>query len=612
MGLYGSAPEAPDPKETAAAQTSTNLATAIGNSYLGNINQVTPDGKLTYSQTGQNFVTDPNGQTYYKNGDKYVLGDAHKNDEGWTAVNGYYVPTFTATTELSKMQDAIKQQEDHASLNLASLANDQSKRIDNILGQSLNLSDAPRASNPSNLNLPDYQKYGEGPDLQNNIANAGNIRNTVANAGAIGRTVADAGNIRNSIANAGPLQKNIADAGSIQSSLGNAGDITKSYNVDFDTSKYADALMSRLNPQLKQDSDALNAKLVNQGLQPGSEAYNRAFQQQGQKENDARLAAILNAGQEQSRIAGLAQQQAAFQNAAQEQGYNQGLSSGNFANTAQAQKYAQNANNATFANQAQGQQYQQNANDAQFANTAQGQLYQQNANNLQLANAAQQQQYQQNANNLQLANAAQQQQYAQNANDAQFSNAARQQQYTNKQSAISGNNALQDQTFNARLTRDNAMDQARAQYLNEQYAQRNQSLNEITGLMSGAPVQNPNFVNTNPGQIANVDYAGIVNDAYKNQLAAYQQDQAGIGQLLGGLGGLFALSDRRAKKDIKKVGEAKGLGLYEYSMRGKHDDGKRHIGVMAQEVEKKRPDAVITGPDGLKRVSYGKLFAAGA
>lgn len=476
--MYGSAPQPPDPQETAAAQTQTNLSTAIGNTYLGNMNQVTPDGTLTYKQTGQNFVNDPNGQTYYYNKDanggdgKYVLGDSHKGEDGWNAVSGYEVPTFTVTTSLSPDQAEIHQNETDASKNLSALAKDQSARIDNILGKSINLNNAPKAWDPSNLDLQNYTHYKDGPDLQTKLGNAGNVQDN--------------------------------------------------YKVDFNTNDYANALMARLNPQLRQDSDALSAKLVNQGLQPGSEAYNRAFQQQGQKENDARVAAILNAGQEQSRVAGLAQQQAEFHNAAQAQ------------------------------------------------------------------------------------------QYSQNLQDANFTNAAKQQMYGNQNAAISGNNALQDQSFNARLTRGNAIDQARANYLNEQYANRNQNINEITSLMSGAPVQSPNFVNTNPGQIANVDYAGIVNDTYKNKLAAYQQDQTGLGQLFGSIGNLFSMSDRRVKKDIKKVGELKGMGLYEYAMRGNLDDGKRHLGVIAQEVEKKRPDVVITGHDGIKRVNYGKLFAAGA
>ncbi len=39
-------------QQTAAASTPTNVGTAVANAYLGNVNQVTPDGSLTYSQSG--------------------------------------------------------------------------------------------------------------------------------------------------------------------------------------------------------------------------------------------------------------------------------------------------------------------------------------------------------------------------------------------------------------------------------------------------------------------------------------------------------------------------------------------------------------------------------
>lgn len=47
-----SAPAAPDPQVTAAAQTQSNLATAQQQSVLNNANQYTPYGSLTYSQPG--------------------------------------------------------------------------------------------------------------------------------------------------------------------------------------------------------------------------------------------------------------------------------------------------------------------------------------------------------------------------------------------------------------------------------------------------------------------------------------------------------------------------------------------------------------------------------
>lgn len=66
-----------------------------------------------------------------------------------------------------------------------------------------------------------------------------------------------------------------------------------------------DAMYSRLNPQLDRSRAALETQLVNRGIRPGSEAYDRAMQQIGQNENDARMQVMLSSGQEQSRLAGL-------------------------------------------------------------------------------------------------------------------------------------------------------------------------------------------------------------------------------------------------------------------------------------------------------------------
>lgn len=444
------APTPPDPKATASAQTSTNIGTAVANGYIGNINQVTPDGSLTYKVTGSQKWTDP------------LSGKA------------YRLPTWTAVQKLSAEQAAIKAQNDAANLNLATLANQQSSLLTDLLGKPMDLTGAPAAGDPSQLGLPQYQQFSGGPQLA--------------------------------------------------TSMGNAGNISHSYNTDFDTSKYEEALMARLNPQLERDRAALETRLANQGLQPGSEAYNRAIDEANRTANDARIAAVLNAGQEQSRLAGLAQQKAAFENAAQSQAYGQALQ------------------------------------------------------------------------------------------DADFSNNALLQMHQNGQSAAAANNALQDQNFNAQQALLGAQNAARSNYLNEQYAMRNQPINEISGLLSGAQVTNPNFVPTQGQSIQPVDYAGLVQQNYQNQVAAYNARQQAGGQLLGQFLGMFEkipLSDRRAKKNIEKVGKLKGHNLYEYRYKGEPGGGPKHLGVMAQEVEKTRPDAVCRGPDGLRRVDYGRLFAAG-
>ncbi|WP_426616084.1 DUF3300 domain-containing protein [Bradyrhizobium sp. McL0616] len=72
-----------------------------------------------------------------------------------------------------------------------------------------------------------------------------------------------------------------------------------------------------------------------------------------------------------------------------------------------------------------------------------------------------------------------------------------------------------------------------------------------------------------------------------------------------GGGGGGRRSDIALKHDIVLLGHlANGLGYYRFSYIGSH---KAYVGVMAQEVESVRPDAVTRGSDGYLRVYYDKL-----
>ena len=72
-------------------------------------------------------------------------------------------------------------------------------------------------------------------------------------------------------------------------------------------------------------------------------------------------------------------------------------------------------------------------------------------------------------------------------------------------------------------------------------------------------------------------------------------------------GGFF--SDRRLKHDIKKIGKTyDGQHIYSYKM---HGDARTHIGLMAQEVEKKHPESVGLAR-GYKIVDYGSATEAAA
>jgi len=78
-----------------------------------------------------------------------------------------------------------------------------------------------------------------------------------------------------------------------------------------------------------------------------------------------------------------------------------------------------------------------------------------------------------------------------------------------------------------------------------------------------------------------------------------------LGDSAGGLATLGALmSDRNAKENIKHVGVENGHNVYEFSYIGLPE--KRFIGVMAQEVQEKNPEAVSES-GGFLRVDYDMI-----
>jgi hypothetical protein len=157
---------------------------------------------------------------------------------------------------------------------------------------------------------------------------------------------------------------------------------------------------------------------------------------------------------------------------------------------------------------------------------------------------------------------------------------------------------------------------ARTQGFNELGYMRNEPINTLSAIRSGSQVTNPNFVTTPAG----ADYLGAAQSGYNAELSAANARNAasnsftsGLMQLGGTLGAaaIMAPSDIRLKENIKAIGYLpNGLPVYEYEFKPefKHIGGEgKHIGVMAQEVEKVMPEAVIEHPDGYKMVNYGAL-----
>ena len=92
------------------------------------------------------------------------------------------------------------------------------------------------------------------------------------------------------------------------------------------------------------------------------------------------------------------------------------------------------------------------------------------------------------------------------------------------------------------------------------------------------------------------------------------QQKTGTGDILGTaaqLAGMFFLSDERLKENIKPIGKSEnGHNLYTWNWNDKAKElgiNNPTIGVLAQEVKKYMPEAVITDENGYYKVNYGVL-----
>ena len=452
MGCLGSAPKAPDPTQTAAAQTKSNIDTANSTAELNRINQSNPYGTSTYSITG----TNPDG-----------------------------TPIYTQSTQLSAPQQQIFDAQQQQDLGLTNTANQMLGQVQNSYSQPMDTSSAGNVNfGMSPQQLQQYQSAlnsGMSPDQISQYANSLN-----SSAGPASQTQA--------------AQATAATAGygNIQNQLSVTGG-QLSNDLDQTRDAYYNEQKAMLDPQWAQTQNDLQTQLANQGLVQGSDAYNKAMTLMNQNKSNAyNLAqnnAILQGGQEQSRLQQM------------------DLNAGNFANSAQAQGFNQSLANANL---------QQQANLANQSSTNQANLANQSANN-QMA------------------------QY-----NAALGNSAAAQGLAGYQSNAQLNNSALGQGANTTLANAQQNNAANAQQLQQLFSLRNQPMNEFNALRNASPIQNPTFSAVPQVNVAGTDVAGITNQAYQGQLGAYNNTLSGIGGLAGatlgaagnagGFGKLFSLA----------------------------------------------------------------------
>lgn len=584
-----SSPKAPDPVATAQAQAGMNRDTAITQQQLNMTNQYNPWGSVVYDRTGEDTFVDSQGNTVT-------------------------TPKYSQTTSYTPEYQAILDQSTAAQGNLANLANTLSSNLNGVLG-----------STYTGSNLGQIQtNAGQSSDIGGNYnanfnGNLGSGYNANFNQGAgagynssfgqnIGGSFTDqlGSNYNQNFSNKIGNGYNSNFSGDLGADYNTSANLAQSYagadDFSADRDAYTNALLARNAGNRQSQEASLRTQLANKGIREGSAAWNQEMERLARQNTDEQYAAILAGGQEQSRMVDMARQAAQFGNDAQ-------LAQLGFGNNASltAGQYGQNAqqlSNAAKLNQAQFGSQQQQAQNA----AAMNQFSAQNAAALQSAQYGSQQQQNQNAANMneqQWLAALQGQQNAATMDQANFANNAQAQ--TNAAQTAATGFANQANAANASFN-----NQAINQQLGQDLAIRNQPVNEISALLSGSQVANPAQMSgaTPQSSVGGVDYSGLVNNNYNQQVAAHNAQMGGVGGLFGSIlggigsaGGIGAFfSDRRLKKNISLIGKtAGGTNVYSYNYIW---GGPMQVGVMAQEV----PHAAKMHSSGFLMVDYGKVI----
>lgn len=297
-----SPPATPDYVGAAQQQGQDNIAAARLSTALGRPNQITPWGSQTWTQ-GSGTATGA-GSNPVSTTPTYGFGGTYNPDTGQIDYSGNAPSSstgispqdqWTSTITLDPAQQSLLDSQNRISQSMAGTAEQNLGRV----GQA-------QANDFSTAGLPSL----------NGSPNANNVQGQI-NMNGVG---------------------NVAGADQFGA---------------YKDKAYQD-LMSRQNQQFDQQDKAMQQQLANQGIAPGSEAWNRAYQPLNQSRVDASNQSDLSANALQQSLINQA-------NAAQQQQFGQAQNAGQFANSAAAQQFAQGLSGNQFGNQARQQGIQEQA-----------------------------------------------------------------------------------------------------------------------------------------------------------------------------------------------------------------------------------------------------------
>jgi hypothetical protein len=362
-GSSPSPPATPDYPGAAAATAQGNLENTRAAAAANRVNQQTPFGNLTYSQT----------PTYTTDADSYNSALAAWNANGQQGakpdVSGYQKLNpdagWNATMSLTPQEQGLLNTYLGTQGGLSQLQGNVLGQVGNTIGQPFQNSGAPALQG----------SVSQGSQVPGQPAPGTQHSDALAQINPDGTVAAPAQS---------PTSTGIVAAPNLSGIGGTANGIDTSTGLPVADpayqQKYQDAVYKQqsqyLDPQWQQQQDQFNAQMANQGLVPGDEAYNKAYTNFANARQNAYSNAGLNAitgglnaentmfnqglNSYNSRV-GAEATSAGIQNQAQAQNYGEALANAGFQNNAQNQWFGQGLANANLANQANQQAFTQNA-----------------------------------------------------------------------------------------------------------------------------------------------------------------------------------------------------------------------------------------------------------
>jgi hypothetical protein len=556
-----SAPPAPDYAAAATAQGVANQKAGQQTAVLNNPNVISPYGNQTvtfnpsktvdqagYDQAMQNYQNQQGQTDEYGNS----MGGSAPDISQYTTT-GDMQPTVTQT--LTPDAQAALTAQQGVQRRLADLGTQAVGTASNILGTPFNYN-GPQIQTSLGQNMP----VNYGPAM-GQYGTAGSVPSgAYGQAGSVGAGqygMAQGGvagpNIQSSFGGYGDVQNaptggqygqaggvNTGQYGNLKTGTDMSGVAAMPVNAGMTGQQ---AIMARLQPQLAQQSAATAQQLANQGITPGSEAYNNAMREQQQGQNDLlSQAALQGIGLDMSANQqgyGQAMGQAGLYNQALGQGFGQAVTGQQLGNQAIGQNFGQGMQSNAAQNAAQAQRYGQASGNAGFNNAAQLSQFQSNLANQQAGNQAIAQNYGQGMSSQQLQNQAIGQNYGQGVTSQNQANAAMGQNYGQAGTSAGLYNQAAAQQYNQNLGAAQFGNTATQQAYQQQLAQYNQPLNQIAALMSGSQIQAPQFQQySGGGQIGAAPVAQAATNQGNYNTATYNSQMGALGSLYGGIGSI--------------------------------------------------------------------------